>query len=168
MKTRPLLLAVLLAGTIGTGLSTATAPAFAAQRQNMAPPMQRGAMEEARALLADVGRASGRQAYTPTNGVRFKASDNVYVKSALAIDFTYRKANVTLPLFRGISPKGQPVYYIITDASDFEVARAMGLNYAQDEQGRRNPRGHECHADKRRNELSWRCRFLAGLSRHSG
>jgi hypothetical protein len=85
---------------------------------------------EARALLADVGTASGRPAYTPANGVRFKASDNVYVKSALAIDFTYRKANVTLPLFRGISPKGQPVYYIITDASDFEVAQAMGLNYA--------------------------------------
>jgi hypothetical protein len=54
----------------------------------------------------------------------------VFVKSALAVDFTYRKANVTLPLFQGLSPKGQPVYYIITDASDFEVAKAMGLNYA--------------------------------------
>jgi hypothetical protein len=92
--------------------------------------MQQGAMAEARALLADVARESGRTAYTPANGVRFKASDNVFVKSALAIDFTYRNATVTLPLFRGLSPKGQPVYYIITDASDFDVARAMGLNYA--------------------------------------
>jgi hypothetical protein len=50
--------------------------------------MQQGAMAEARALLADVARESGRTAYTPANGVRFKASDNVFVKSALAIDFT--------------------------------------------------------------------------------
>jgi hypothetical protein len=92
--------------------------------------MQQASMEEARALLNDVAQASGRPAYTPANGVRFKASDNVFVKSALAIDFTYRKANVTLPLFKGMSPKGQPVWYIITDASDFNVARAMGINYA--------------------------------------
>jgi hypothetical protein len=37
---------------------------------------------------------------------------------------------VTLPLFRGLSPLGKNVFYIITDASDFEVARRMGINYA--------------------------------------
>ncbi len=132
MITRSFLLAALLAGTIGSGLSGPLAPALAAaaQRRDVSARMQQGAMAEARALLADVARGSGRPAYTPANGVRFKARDNVFVKSALAIDFTYRKANVTLPLFRGMSPKGQPVYYIITDASDFDVARAMGLNYA--------------------------------------
>lgn len=132
MKTRPLLLAALLAGTVTSGWSSTMEPASAAAAQRRSAPaqMQRGAMAEARALLDDVARASGRPAYTPANGVRFKASDNVFVRSALAIDFTYRKANVTLPLFKGNSPKGQPVYYIITDASDFEVARAMGINYA--------------------------------------
>ncbi len=130
MKKHPLLVAGLLAGTIIAGISSfgVSAPAQAAQRRAMAP--RQGAMGEARALLQNVARESGRPVYTPANGVRFKASDNVFVKSALAIDFTYRKANVTLPLFRGLSPKGQPVYYIITDASDFEVARAMGLNFA--------------------------------------
>jgi hypothetical protein len=132
MKTRPLLLATLLAGTIGSGLSSTIEPASAAtaQRRDGSAQMQQGAMAEARALLSNVARESGRPAYTPANGVRFKASDNVFVKSALAIDFTYRKANVTLPLFKGVSPKGQPVYYIITDASEYDVARAMGLNYA--------------------------------------
>ncbi len=37
---------------------------------------------------------------------------------------------MTLPLFRGLSPQGEPVDYIITEASDFDVARKMGLNYA--------------------------------------
>jgi hypothetical protein len=127
MRARPLFLAALLAGTIASGLGSTPA---AAQRRASPAQMQQGGMAEARALLADVARESGRPAYTPANGVRFKASDNVFVKSALAVDFTYRAATVKLPLFRGISPSGQPVYYIITDASDFEVARAMGLNYA--------------------------------------
>jgi hypothetical protein len=130
MKTRPLLIAALLAGTIGSTSGMVAPDIAAAQRRPAAQQMQRGAMAEARVLLNDVARESGRQAYTPANGVRFKASDNVFVKSALAIDFTYRQANVTLPLFKGMSPQGLPVYYIITDASDFDVARAMGLNYA--------------------------------------
>ena len=36
----------------------------------------------------------------------------------------------TLPLYRGLAPGGGEVFYIITDASDFEVARQMGINYA--------------------------------------
>ena len=82
------------------------------------------------ALLASAAQASGRPAYTPANAVRFKASDNVFLKSALAVDFTYRTATVTLPLFEGRSPAGRPVYYIINEASDHGVAEAMGLNYA--------------------------------------
>ena len=62
--------------------------------------------------------------------MNFKQSDHVFVKSALAVDFTYRSANVTLPLLRGLSPSGKDVFYVITDASDFEVARNMGINYA--------------------------------------
>src|SRR6516225_5907256 len=37
---------------------------------------------------------------------------------------------VTLPLHQGIS-NGQPVYYVVTDASDGSVAAAMGLNTSQ-------------------------------------
>ena len=48
----------------------------------------------------------------------------------MAVDFTYRDASVTLPLFRGLSPQGKDVFYIITDASDFDEARQMGVNYA--------------------------------------
>lgn len=106
MRTRPLLLAALLVGTVGSNFSMAPASAAATQRSNVSAQMKQAAMAEARALLDDVARQSGRPAYTPANGVRFKASDNVFVKSALAIDFTYRKANVTLPLFKGTSPKG--------------------------------------------------------------
>jgi hypothetical protein len=37
---------------------------------------------------------------------------------------------VTFPLHKGIS-NGQPVYYVVTDASDGSVAAAMGVNTAQ-------------------------------------
>src|SRR5215469_2884221 len=37
---------------------------------------------------------------------------------------------VTLPLHQGIS-HGQPVYYVVTDASDGSVASAMGVNTSQ-------------------------------------
>ncbi len=96
-----------------------------AQAQAQSP-----AMAEMAQLQAGAARESGRAAYSPGNGVKFKASDNVFVKSALAVDFTYRAATVTLPLYRGLAPGGRHVFYIITDASNYEVARQMGINYA--------------------------------------
>jgi hypothetical protein len=87
-------------------------------------------MKEADALQAKLANESGRPAYSPGRGVTFKASDHVYIQSALAVAFTYRKASVTLPLYRGQAPDGKDVFYIITDASDFGVARRMGINYA--------------------------------------
>ena len=72
----------------------------------------------------------GAAAIPSRHGVNFNLSDHVFIKSALAIDFAYRNATVTLPLFRGLSPQGQDVFYIVTDASDFEVAHRMGVNYA--------------------------------------
>src|SRR5215472_2027852 len=88
------------------------------------------ALKDARAIQTTETKESGRAAYSPGHGINFKPSDHVFVKSALAIDFTYRNASVTLPLFRGLSPQGKDVFYIITEASDFEVARRMGINYA--------------------------------------
>jgi hypothetical protein len=87
-------------------------------------------MREADALQTKLAKEAGRPAYSPGHGVNFKASDHVYILSALAVDFTYRKATVTLPLYRGLSPAGKDVFYIITEASDFKVARRMGINYA--------------------------------------
>ncbi len=69
-------------------------------------------------------------AYIPCHGVDFKPSDHVFVRSALAVAFTYRRATVTLHLFRGVPAAGSDEFFIITDASDFDVARRMGVNYA--------------------------------------
>jgi hypothetical protein len=87
-------------------------------------------MSEATALLERQVQGTGRGVYSPETAVEFKKSDNVFLKSALAVDFTFRKATVTLPMFKGMSPMGEPVYYIITDASDFDYAKQMGLNFA--------------------------------------
>jgi len=87
-------------------------------------------MSEAKALLKRQVEGTGREMFTPETAVKFKKSDNVFLKSALAIDFTYRKATVTLPMYKGMSPKGEPVYYIITESSDFDVAKRMGLNFS--------------------------------------
>ncbi len=113
-------------------LATTMALPACAQTQNRSEQRrgQSPAMSEMAQLQGTAARESGRAAYTPATGVKYKASDNVFVKSALAIDFTYRSATVTLPLYRGVAPRGGDVFYIITDASDFEVARRMGINYA--------------------------------------
>lgn len=87
-------------------------------------------LAEAQALLAAAAKESGRPSYSEATAVKFKPSDNVYVKSVLAVDFTYGKANVTLPLYKGLSPQGEPVYYILTEASDFDVAKKLGVNFA--------------------------------------
>src|SRR5215469_14556724 len=113
---------VMKRATLVTSLFVTLFPVFAASTS--------ASMMEADALQARAGQEAGRQAYSPGHGVTFKASDHVYIKSALAVDFTYRKASVTLPLYRGQSPDGKDVFYIITDASDFAVARRMGINYA--------------------------------------
>jgi hypothetical protein len=113
------LTALLLVATAGVASPTLSAPAGSS-----------AAMDEAKAIQSGYARESGRKAYTPGHGVAFKPSDHVYIKSALAVDFTYRKATVTLPLYRGLSPQGKDVFYIITEASDFDVAREMGINFA--------------------------------------
>lgn len=59
---------------------------------------------------------------------RFSSEQNVFLPSALAIDF--KKKTVTLPVYKGTGPSGQPTYYIITEAADFKIAKMMGVNYA--------------------------------------
>jgi hypothetical protein len=88
------------------------------------------APSEAVALRKFEMRESHRPAYNPDAPSKFKPSDHVFIKSALAIDFTYRKASVTLPLYRGLDSSGESVYYILTDSSDFMFAHELGINYA--------------------------------------
>ena len=104
-------------------LSSAAVPFAAAASEAQA-------LKDASAIQNAESKETGKPAYSPGHGVNFKPSDHVFVKSALAVDFAYRNASVTLPLFRGLSPLGKNVFYIITDASDFEVARRMGINNA--------------------------------------
>ena len=104
-------------------LSSAAVP-FAAAASEAA------ALADASAIQTAESKETGQPAYSPGHGVNFKPSDHVFVKSAVAVDFTYRNASVTLPLFRGLSPQGKDVFYIITEASDFDVAHQMGVNYA--------------------------------------
>ncbi len=59
---------------------------------------------------------------------RFTREQNVFLPSSLAID--YKKKWVTLPVYKGIGPSGNPTYFIITESADFKVAKMMGLNYA--------------------------------------
>jgi hypothetical protein len=87
-------------------------------------------ISEANTLLTTAAQESGRPAYSERTAVPFKPSDRVYVKSALAVNFKPGSATVTLPLYRGLSPQGESVYYIITEASDFAVAKQLGVNYA--------------------------------------
>lgn len=48
----------------------------------------------------------GRPSYSESTAVQFNESDNVYVKSTLAVDFTPGRATATLPIYRGLSPQG--------------------------------------------------------------
>ncbi len=59
---------------------------------------------------------------------RFSAAQNVFFPSALAVNFSNK--NVTLPVYKGVGPSGNPTWYIITEAADFDVAKKLGLNYA--------------------------------------
>ena len=123
--------ATLVAIALLSGTALAQSPIVPQPSGGGSTAMKAGdGMSEAKALMERQVEGTGRKAYSPETAVKFKASDNVFMKSALAVDFTYRKATVTLPLYKGLSPRGEPVYYIITEASDFEVAKRMGINFA--------------------------------------
>lgn len=107
-------------------LATAAATPLLAQRR----PAAGAAQAEAAALQRVAADEANRPFFRPGAGTRFSARDNVFLPSAMDVDFTYRKAEVTLPLYRGRMPNGQDGFYIITEASDFGTARALGVNYA--------------------------------------
>lgn len=97
-------------------------------------------VKEARRLLRS--RAGGKLARAATSGssrgydgrrTHFSARQNVFLDSTIALrDLeTPGKANATVPAFRGIGPDGRDnVWYVVTEAADYRVAKIMGINYA--------------------------------------
>jgi hypothetical protein len=64
---------------------------------------------------------------------RFTAEENVFLASTIALNDLEdpERATAVVPLFRGVGPDGTAdEQYIITEASDFAVARLLGVNYA--------------------------------------
>lgn len=118
---------ILLSTALLLNAFPATALAQGSSRTTIPGSAMRGEVD---ALQQTASREAGRAFYRDGAGVRFRAQDNVFLKSALAIDFTYRNATVTLPLYRGRTPDGGDAFYIITEASDAAVARAMGINFS--------------------------------------
>lgn len=62
----------------------------------------------------------------------FADEENVFLPSTLAVANLRSPdtANVDLPIYPGIGPGGDEVWYIITEAADFDVAEQLGLNYS--------------------------------------
>lgn len=87
-------------------------------------------MMEALSLLGRQSGDSGRRLFDPMKAVKFDDDDMVYMSSTLGIDFTKGDASVTLPLFKGMSPGGKEVFYIITEAADWDVANRLGVNFS--------------------------------------
>ena len=72
------------------------------------------------------GRPGAAQGLGPLSGVLPR--DNLVLESALQVDLTHE--TIRLPLYKGIGPKGQTVWFIVTEASDVGLAKNSGLNYA--------------------------------------
>jgi len=85
---------------------------------------------DADTLLTSAGSAQGLSAEQYRNkilGTQYPANWHVFFPSTLAIDF--KTQIVKLPLYTGTSPKGTE-YYIITEASEFNTAQRLGVNYS--------------------------------------
>ena len=52
-----------------------------------------------------------------------------FITSAISIDLTF--FTVTMPMFKGLDAKNNPVYYIVTDSSNCRDATVRGVNYVQ-------------------------------------
>ena len=89
------------------------------------------ALEEAQTLLGVAASDMGLSTASFSQQ-RFTEEENVFLRSTLAVNDLDNpdKANATLPLFKGIGPEGEDVYFIVTEAANFYVAKLLGINYA--------------------------------------
>ena len=94
------------------------------------------ALKEAEELLGTAAHDMGMDEESYQNarfGPRFTREQNVFLKSTLALNDLEDpdKANATLPMFKGVGPDGNDdVYFIVTEAANFYVAKLLGVNYA--------------------------------------
>ncbi|MCG8321733.1 MAG: hypothetical protein MI921_19685 [Cytophagales bacterium] len=92
------------------------------------------AMEEMKSVMSAAADERGQTMDELTNARRrrFTREQNVFVRNAIAVNDLEdpTKANVTLPLFKGIGPSGNPTYYVLTETSSFIISKLLGVNYA--------------------------------------
>ncbi len=126
----------LACGCAGTRASGELAQPREAARGESVQPLEAASgesaqMREAKSILAAAAKQmkmSKEDFEGNLVAARFSPEQNVFFPSALAVDF--QKKTVTLPVYKGTGPSGQPTYYIITEASDFSIAKMMGVNYS--------------------------------------
>jgi len=105
------------------------------QSQVEAPSQDSAMVAEARALM-DALAAMGGTPFDPANATVYPAEANIFIPSvtgvdlALASDANPSGPTARLPMFEGLDPAGNPVDYVITEASDQAVADMMGIIYA--------------------------------------
>ncbi len=114
-----------LLSSILTGCNPETTEQTPAFKPEKGAFNEASALKEANSLLTTAG-ASARA----RQGVRFTRDQNVFFPGALAFNFQSNPKTVTLPLYKGIGPSGNPTYYIITEAANFYVAKILGINFA--------------------------------------
>ncbi|MBC8154591.1 MAG: hypothetical protein H7Z72_16945 [Bacteroidetes bacterium] len=127
------LLTTCLAALSLTGCNYEAAQQTPALSQEKGRFDEKDALTEADLLLATAARQTGVSIVSVRNArtaVRFSPEDNVFFPSALAINFNAPQPTVTLPVYKGIGPSGNPTYYIITEAASFYVAKLLGVNFA--------------------------------------
>ncbi len=79
------------------------------------------------ALTLSTAPLGGIASTQTSHGDQFLPKSKFTLASTLRINLT--KGTATLPLHRG-SFRGEPVYYVVTDASSERFARTFGLNFA--------------------------------------
>lgn len=90
------------------------------------------AMTEATALMDGLA-AIGGTPFDADTAIDFPDAYNVFIPSVTGFDLTLISdenpsgPTARLPMFQGLGPNGEPVDYIITEASDQEVAEFMGV-----------------------------------------
>ena len=118
-----LLVAALVAGPTGRAQ---------AQGEAVDPGLDEAlALREAEALRSLAAEEAGRSTDSLTQR-RFTEEQNVFLRSTLAVNDLedVDEANATFPLYKGVGPDGDDVDYIVTEASNFDVAKRLGINYA--------------------------------------
>lgn len=88
--------------------------------------------EEEAQLIVTLGASEANRSVEDFSGASRSFADelNVFLPSAMDVDpETLRdntQANVTLPIYEGVGPSGEPTYFIITETSTLETSGILG------------------------------------------